>query len=226
MSGRAAVPTNGHDVYTPAFLRIYDPLVLGFYARFVWRVPKGELLELYERHLSARHLDVGPGTGWFLERTAPGRTDELVLLDANTAVLDHAGRRLADLRPETVEADVLEALPLPARFSSVGASFLLHCLPGPPARKAAAVRHMADVLEPDGVLFGATVLGEPARHTRLGCAVLGYLNKRGIFSNLEDTAAGLHTMLSEAFHDVDVRLVGSGAVFTGSRPRRAGEGTP
>ena len=49
----------------------YDPLVLGPIARFVWRCPTSRLLERYRRHIRARHLDVGPGTGYFLERRGP-----------------------------------------------------------------------------------------------------------------------------------------------------------
>ena len=51
-------------------------------------------------------------------------------------------------------------------------NYVLHCLPGPQASKAAAVRHVAEVITPDGVLFGATVLGTPELHTRLSAVPL------------------------------------------------------
>jgi len=43
-----------------------DPLVLGPIARFVWRCPTTRLVERYRQHIRDRHLDVGPGTGYFL----------------------------------------------------------------------------------------------------------------------------------------------------------------
>lgn len=50
-------------------LNLYDPFVLGPVARFVWRCPTPRLIEGYRRHVRDRHLDVGPGTGFFLDRS-------------------------------------------------------------------------------------------------------------------------------------------------------------
>jgi hypothetical protein len=49
------------------------------------------------------------------------------------------------------------------------------------------VVNATQLLEPDGVLFGATVLGTPGLHTWLPRAVLRYTNRLGIFDNLFDT---------------------------------------
>ena len=51
----------GQREYTPLFLKIYDPLILGFFTPVVWRCPTTRLVEGYRRHLGHRHLDVGPG---------------------------------------------------------------------------------------------------------------------------------------------------------------------
>ena len=59
----------GQREYNRLLLGAYDPLVLGPIARFVWRRPKSRLLERYREHIRARHLDVGPGTGYFLDRS-------------------------------------------------------------------------------------------------------------------------------------------------------------
>ena len=61
---------DGQREYTPLFLTIYDPLILGFFTPVVWRCPKTRLVEGYRRHLGHRHLDVGPGTGYFLAEPA------------------------------------------------------------------------------------------------------------------------------------------------------------
>jgi hypothetical protein len=65
----ATVDTHaGQASYTPAVLRIYDLFVLGFSSSYAWRCPSRQLLEHYQRHITSKHLDVGVGTGWFLDR--------------------------------------------------------------------------------------------------------------------------------------------------------------
>jgi hypothetical protein len=86
-------------------------------------------------------------------------------------------------------------------------------------RKAAAIRNIASVLEPDGVLFGATVLGLAGDQTRLSRAVLRLFNRRGAFDNLGDTEAGLRTILEESFTTVDLSVVGAIAMFVARSPR-------
>jgi hypothetical protein len=59
--------------------------------------------------------------------------------------------------------------------------YVLHCLRGPQANKAVAIRNIADVLEPHSVLFGGTVLGIEERHTPQARAVLRAFNRAGDF---------------------------------------------
>lgn len=209
----------GHRTYTPLFLRVYDPLVLGFYSNRVWGCPRDRLVEHYDRHIGRRHLDVGPGTGYFLDRARLPADPAVTLLDPNPSVLAHAARRLARLAPAVVRADVREPLPLTGPFDSAALNYVLHCLPGPPARKAAAVVNVAAVLAPGGVLFGATILGEPHRHGRLGRAALWDLNRRGAFANRTDTEDRLRAALTDHFAEATVDVVGSVAVFSATGPR-------
>ena len=64
----------GQSEYTPFFLKICDPVILGFFTRVVWRCPTSVLVNRYRRHIRPRHLDVGPGTGYFLNEPACLRT--------------------------------------------------------------------------------------------------------------------------------------------------------
>jgi SAM-dependent methyltransferase len=224
--GEALTPDDpayaGQKHYTSRFLRIYDPLVLGFFGRFIWRCPTARLVEHYNRHLGQRHLDVGPGTGSLLARARLPEAFELTLLDPNVDVLVHSSRRLARLRPATAAADVLKPLPLDQRFDSVAMNYVWHCLPAPLERKSAAVRNVAAVLETDGVLFGATVLGERQRHTWLSNVALRQNNRQGIFDNLDDTLEGLQATLAASFETVEVELIGCVALFSAARPRSEG----
>ena len=209
----------GQREYTPLFLRMYDPLIIGFFTPVVWRCPTSRLVEGYRRHLGHRHLDVGPGTGWFLDRAGIPDGSPVTLLDPNVHVLVHASRRLRRLDIATVEADVCKPLPVSGPFDSAALSGVIHCLPGPLPRKAAAVANVAAVLAPAGVLFGASILGRSGRHTRLARSLLEANNRRGTFDNLGDTEDGLREILEASFERVELETVGSMAIFAATNPR-------
>ena len=206
----------GQREYTRGFLRIYDPVVLGMYCRLVWRCPTALLRQHYAEHVSMRHLDVGPGTGYFLQRLPPNA--DLTLVDPNPNVLVYAARRLQACSPTVLEADVCKPLPLDGRFDSVAVNLVLHCLPA--ACKEAAVRHVASLVAADGVLFGVSVLGDPEVHTPLSRAALAALNRRGTFDNLGDTEMSLREALERHFQAVDLRVHGAVAIFTATGPCR------
>ena len=208
----------GQAGYNPVMLAIYDPWVLGFMTRAVWHTRIAVGVDLYRKHLGRRHLDVGPGTGYFLEKADPPAGTEITLLDPNPHVLRHASRRLAALHPSTVEADVMKPLPVRGPFDSAALSFVLHCLRSPMSNKAIAIRNVADVLTPEGVFFGGTVLGIDEPHSRSARFFLRAANKQGGFDNLGDTVEGLRGSLGESFQEVDVEVMGSAALFAASRP--------
>lgn len=209
----------GQADYSPGFLRIYDRFVLGFMCRAVWRCPTPPVLDSYRRLVGHRHLDVGPGTGYFLDKANLSPDTKVTLLDPNPNVLAHASRRLARINPTVVEADVLKPLPVQGPFDSAALSGVLHCLPGPQSRKGKAIRNVATVLASDGVLFGLTVLGRPARHTLHARAALWALNRRGTFDNLADTEEGLREILRPSFQTVEIDVVGSMAQFAARGPK-------
>lgn len=209
----------GQAGYNPALLAIYDVWVLKFMTRAVWKVPVEPGVARYRQHLGHRHLDVGPGTGYFIELAAPPADTEITLLDPNPHVLKHASKRLAAWNPVVVEADVMKPLPVEGGYDSAALSFVLHCLRGPMSNKAVAIRNIADVLGPDGVLFGGTVLGIREPHSRSARAFLRAANKQGGFDNLEDTADGLREVLDASFRHVEIERSGSSALFSATGPR-------
>jgi len=206
----------GQRVYTPLVLRAYDLVVLGFSNRFAWRCRSATMLELYDRHVGRRHLDIGVGTGWYLDRcTWPVEQPEITLLDLNENSLAHAATRLQRYAPQTVRANVLDPLPLgDARFESVAANYLLHCLPGGTESKAATLaENVRANLEPGGVLFGATILGRGVPHSRIGRRLMRMYNRKGIFSNADDDERGLERGLASRLKDVEIEVVGAVALF-------------
>ena len=210
----------GQSEYSRVMLRLYDPLVLGPIIRYVWRFPREEGVRLYRQHIRPNHLDVGPGTGYFLEHAGLPAGSNVTILDPNPNVLHHVTNRLRDLDVTAIEADVLKPLPTPGPFDSAALAAVLHCLPGPMDRKALAIGNIARVMAPGGVLFGSSVLGMSAKHTRMGRAFLRAFNKRGVFDNLEDTEAGLRDILERSFRSVKLEIIGGIAVFVATEPGR------
>ena len=84
----------GQSGYNAAMLAIYDVWVLKFMTKTVWKVPVALGVDLYRQHMGHRHLDVGPGTGYFIEKADPPRDTEITLLDPNQTVLRHVAKRL------------------------------------------------------------------------------------------------------------------------------------
>lgn len=207
----------GAAVYSRQVLRIYDLFVLGFSNRVAWRCPSPDILAFYDEHISNNHLDVGVGTGFFLDRCRfPTATPAITLLDLNRNSLEATAQRLRRYRPRVVEGNVLEPWSLePSGFDSIGMSYLLHCLPGTMQEKAVVFQHLKPWLNPGGVLFGTTILGKGIRHNLLARFLLKIYNRRGIFSNRQDDSATLEEILQANFGQYRIeKITGCVAFFT------------
>ena len=68
-------------------------------------------------------------------------------------------------------------------------------------------------------MYGATILGEGVEHNAFGRTILGYGHREGFFCNREDGKGGLEAGLAEWFDEVEVRVVGTVALFVGRGPR-------
>jgi hypothetical protein len=208
----------GQRVYTPLVLWGYDLVVLDFSNRFVWRCRSSTMLERYNRYVGARHLDVGVGTGWFLDHCKwPVDAPQITLLDLNENSLSAASSRIRRYAPATTRANVLDPVRLgDACFDSIGANYLFHCLPGKLEWKAATVAsNLRPYLASSGVLFGSTILGRGVTHNLLGRRLMRLYNRKGIFSNLEDDQRGLERGLASQLTDVEIEVVGAVALFSG-----------
>ncbi|WP_051020656.1 class I SAM-dependent methyltransferase [Nocardia araoensis] len=205
----------GARAYTRALLTCYDVVVLGLVSRFVWRAPRARTQHHYDLHVGARHLELGPGTGYFLQHSLRRRPPErLALADLNPEVLTYSARRLALHRPEIYERNILRPLEIdPPRFDSIGLSFLLHCLPGCIRDKAVVFDHAAAVCAPGGRIFGSTVLGRREPHSPVARLLLAWFNRKGMFANTGDTLEDLERQLAHRFTDYRVARCGSVAFF-------------
>lgn len=205
----------GAAVYKPWVLQGYDVFVHGFSNAFAWRCPTRLLRALYAAHVTDTHLDVGVGSGYFLDRCRfPGRQPRIVLVDLNPDALKFTARRIQRFQPGIHQANVLEPPTLEGGpFRSIALMYLLHCLPGTMRAKGVVFDHLGRYLAADGVLFGATILGQGVPHSALARALLQLYNARGIFGNAADSLADLEEALSSRFEQHEVRVQGSVAIF-------------
>ena len=206
----------GQALYTAGFLRVYDTVVLRFNGHLAWRCPPRRLVRLYDEHVSARHLDIGVGTGYLLDKCRyPTQSPEITLMDLNPAPLQVAAKRLHRYRPKAHQANALEPFGLPAgTFESVGLNWLLHCLPGNIATKSVVFDHAKTVLAPGGVVFGSTVLSGGVRHTAWSRWMMERLNRDGTFTNRDDDLDSLRTELDRRFDSARVEVVGAVGIFS------------
>lgn len=207
----------GQAVYTKRMLGAYDLLVLGLSNSLIWKCPTQRLVEHYNKHVTANHLDVGIGTGYFLDRCKfPSPTPRVALMDLNRNSLDYAAQRIARYKPESYLRNVLEPISMDApKFDSVGINYLLHCLPGSIESKSVAFDHLKKLMNPGAVIFGSTLLQGGVARSWLAKRLMDFYNGKGIFSNENDDLDGLKRALGQPFRSVSVEIVGCVAVFSG-----------
>jgi 2-polyprenyl-3-methyl-5-hydroxy-6-metoxy-1,4-benzoquinol methylase len=206
----------GQAVYTPKMLAIYDVLVLGLSNRWIWKCPTPRLLAHYDRHVSGNHLDVGVGTGYFLDRCRfPTEAPRIALMDMNRDALQYAARRIARYEPETYVRNVLEPIDFDgAKFDSLGVNYLLHCLPGDMATKASAFDFLSPLMNPGAIVFGSTLLQGGVERSFAAQRLMAFYNSKGIFSNAQDDLETLTRELEKRFDAVSVETVGCAALFS------------
>jgi hypothetical protein len=213
----AAAIARAHAVYTPSALAAYDLIVHGLSNRLAWRCPRSRLIGLYDANLSANHLEAGAGTGLFIDRAGRGAFDRLVLLDINEHCLARASRRLARFRPAIRQANLLAPIePGLAPFSSVGLTYVLHCLPGSMGEKLVALDHLKPLMAEGAVLFGATILGRGVAANGAARALLDLYNAKGVFKNRADDIEALSEGLRQRFGSVEIEREGCVALFRAS----------
>jgi ubiquinone/menaquinone biosynthesis C-methylase UbiE len=204
-------------LYTKGFLYVYDRLALGLTSRLIWKCPPEKILNLYNQHVSANHLDVGVGTGYFLDNCKfPVPNPRLVLVDLKHNSLAVARKRLARYSPRTYRQNALEPLEIDGpRFDSIGVNHLLHCLPVTMQAKGTVFEHLKALLNPGGILFGTTLLYGGVERSFLATYTYYWLNLMGIMTNRQDDIEGLKKNLELHFVESNIEVIGCGALFWG-----------
>jgi hypothetical protein len=205
----------GIALYSRFILTIYDWVILGYQCRFYWRCPSHYMLELYNQHVSANHLDIGVGTGYFMDKCKfPSTGVRLALMDLNANSLRAASKRLVRYKPEVYQRNVMEPFGINApAFDSIGMMNLLHCLPGNIKTKAIVFEHAKAVMNPGAVIFGSTILYEGVKRSAQATLAIKYSNNKGWMDNLNDSLEDLRESLQRSFADISVKVIGCEALF-------------
>lgn len=211
----------GAAAYTPFTLALYDLAVLRLSNSLVWQCPAHVLLDFYNQHISDRHLDIGVGTGYFLDQCQfPSTAPKITLFDLNHHSLAKAAKRLRRYNPSCYLGNALERIDIGiSGFDSISLNYLLHCLPGNLASKSIVFSHVKSLLRDGGVMFGSTILGEGVRHNPMAGQLMKIYNAKGIFSNLSDRQPDLEAGLKAHFEEYAVHVVGGVALFSARKGR-------
>ena len=208
--------SKGAAAYTPLSLALYDLAVLRFSNSFVWQCPSHVLLDFYNQHISDKHLDIGVGTGYFLDKCRfPSTTPKIALFDLNPHSLAKSAKRLRRYNPSCYLGDALQPIDIGmSGFGSISLNYLLHCLPGNLASKSIVFEHVKPLLRDGGVIFGSTILGEGVRHNPLAKQLMKIYNTKGFFSNLSDRQSDLESGLKAHFDEHTIHIAGCVALFS------------
>jgi len=207
----------GQAFYSKRNLRIYDLGVLGLSNSWIWRCPTQQLLNHFNQFVSANHLDIGVGSGFYLDRCRfPSPNPRLALMDLNPQALDYAALRNRRYQPKKYVRNVLEPISWEEeKFDSVSLNYLLHCVPGSIESKAVIFDHVLELMHPGAVCFGSTLLQHGVHRNWAAQRLMGFYNQKGIFANTADSLEGFEREFFSRFKRPTLKTIGCAVVFAG-----------
>lgn len=212
--------TDGAAIYSPLLLSLYDILIMRVLTPYVWRCPARHYSDLYARHMSATHADIGVGTGYMLDRChfEPHET-RIALFDLQRNCLEYTARRIARFDPEVYQCDALQPMISGAgRFDSIALGGILHCIPGDLADKGRVFDNIRPLMHAATTVFGYTILNRGVVKSVLSRLTFLVLHKLKVINGINDSAQHLTEELHKRFQHVDVRVVGCVALFVARTP--------
>lgn len=216
-------PNDPIKAYTRAGLHLYDALIMGLFAKHVWRCPPARFVAHYRKHLTSNHAEIGVGTGYCLDRCGfdfDSHHRRLALIDLQPNCLEFSARRLARYQPQTHVHDA--RLPLPywiGRFDSIAIAGVLHCLPGGMHEKAKVFDALRPLASGGATVFGYTLVSDSVSHRRRSRWMHRALNHLRVIDNTGDRLDDLRDELSRRFVACNVEPVGCLAFFSATFPR-------
>lgn len=209
----------GQAVYSKLTLAGYDLWVLGISNRWIWQCPTPLILEHLDRHVTGNHLDVGVGSGYYLDRCQfPTQVPRVALMDMNASSLSVSQRKIRRYNPELYRRNILKPISFNERcFDSISMNYLLHCLPGNFAYKCIAIDHLLPLLNSGGTVIGSTILSSGVPVSGAARRLMDLYCRKKVFTNGEDSLQALEQALSARLSDVAVHTQGCVALFSGRK---------
>lgn len=201
------------SVYNNLTLKIYNTLVLYISNKFIWKCDtKTVLLPFFKEKLTKEHLDIGVGSGYYLEKI----NTRVSVCDSNKNSLNFAKKN--GLINEIILNDVRHRFKtdLHNKFSSISCFYLFHCIEGSFKKNGIIFDNINELLKSDGIVYGATILS-PAKKNLLARALNYTYNRIGVFFNEDDDITSLHSILNEKFTEVKVHKIGEVALFSAKK---------
>lgn len=204
-----------HTIYTGLPDWFYNTVVYRINTPFAWGSCVADIDAFYKRHIRDHHMEVGLASSRFIVNNAKAH-QKITLLDINPFNLEKATQHLQNhYQINSIVANILEPIKTEQRFDSIAMNYILHCLPGnlTAEGKGVCFKHLSQLLNNNGVLFGATILGQGVEHNAFGQFLMKKFNEKGIFNNQMDSLVDLHESLEAVFNKVDIQQIGRLAFF-------------
>jgi len=206
---------DGQSIYTKFVLSVYDVWVLKISNTWIWKCPSRKILQYFNDHISSNHLDVGVGTGYFIDRCKfPEDEIRFAIMDLNPNSLDMAEKRLRRYHPIRYRGNILDPIRFRIEpFDSISINYLFHCLPGSFYEKSKVLDHLYPLLKKGGKVFGSTILQGNVKRNLVARRLMKIYNSKGIFSNTKDTLESLEQSLRDRFESYHIRTEGCVGLF-------------
>tara|TARA_B100000161_G_C33521009_1_gene401099 strand:+ start:47 stop:673 length:627 start_codon:yes stop_codon:yes gene_type:complete len=193
-------------------LKFYDYLVNDINCNYAWRCHKSNIFENYKNNIKKNHLEIGPGTGYFLKNNY--QINKLYIMDINDDTLSFTKKNLDSVyNIESINHNIFSDKLKIKDLNSVGLNYVLHCVPG---RLEDNVDNLINNLESNNKInfFGATVVSDKNLQNTLSSVELFFLNKYNIFNNELDTSENLINYLKYNQIKFHKKIVGNVLIFS------------
>ena len=206
------------------YLNIYDLLVNKINCKYVWKCDQRYIIDNYEKNIKNNHLEIGPGTGYFLKNiknikniktTKTTQNINLALLDINDDTLKFSAKNLQNSfnNIKCFNTNIFEKKPVTIlpKINSVGINYVLHCVPG---NLEDNIQSLINNIGQSNInYFGASVVSNKELSTFVAKIELYFLNKFGIFNNKNDNYLNLVKYFEKNNIKYEIKIKGNVVIF-------------
>ena len=190
-------------------MKLYDLLVNKINCRFIWRCHENNIHQNYNKCISKNHLEIGPGTGYFIEKY---KFNKLLINDINKNILQYSSLYLKTHNPKLIQCNLFNQKLNVKNINSIGINYVLHCVPGKLEDK---LFKLINNLEYKNklCLFGATVINDPEYNNIFSKYMIFWLNYMNIFNNKNDYSYNLVKKCEANNLNIEWKIIGCVMIF-------------